>query len=158
MAPLLVTQNCNPSMLRNCYPSRFGLNEGVFRTDALLTPEELGWPRLWYKVCDKLALGEDEPPSLAQRVKEDWAPFLDRGKPVFLEKSVCNATRIPWLCRWFPNAAFVFIVRHPLPVAEGIRRRSRKGRWWTERAFDGDSYPIPSLPTYVRHGARKELE
>ena len=35
------------------------------------------------------------------------------------------------------------------PVAQGVRRDFRPG---------GPLEPSPSLPTYVRHGARKELE
>ena len=39
MAPLLVTQNCNPSRFSFCYPSGFGLkapNEVLRRADAEL--------------------------------------------------------------------------------------------------------------------------
>ena len=34
--------------------SRF--DEGVFKTSQLVTPEELGWPRLWCQVVDQVRL------------------------------------------------------------------------------------------------------
>ena len=45
-------------------------------------------------------------------------------RKVYLEKSIPNAARIPWLNANFPNACFIGIVRNGYVVAEGIRRKA----------------------------------
>lgn len=102
--------------------------EGVALTSHLIRPEELGWTRLWWKVYDQMQAFTDESSSerLAEQVKKDWAIIYDTRQPVFLEKSVSNVVRIPWLAKHFPNALFISIVRNGYAVAEGIQRKSKK--------------------------------
>ena len=107
--------------------------EGVFGTDQLIAPEELGWPRLWWKVQDKMLEFGEGGAKDAEILKRDWCLWLDTKRPVFLEKSVSNVLRVTWLDKNFPGAHFVEIIRNGYAVAEGIRRRAGRGQ-----------YPLPS--------------
>jgi hypothetical protein len=102
------------------------LDEGAFKTNQLTTPEELGWPRLWCQVVDRVRLKTGDEPVDAETLKKDWMLFFDRRKTVFLEKSIVNSARMTWLQQHFPNSYFLFIVRNGYAVAEGIRRQTSK--------------------------------
>lgn len=118
------------------------LDEGVFRTDELLTPEELGWTRMWYKVKDQVRLkAQDQGPDV-DILKKDWSIFFDHSKPVFLEKSIVNSARMLWLQENFENSYFIFIVRNGYAVAEGIKRKASKERWGIQKERYKPSYPI----------------
>jgi hypothetical protein len=120
------------------------LDEGVFKTSQLTTPEELGWTRLWCQVVDKVRLNSEDRAVDVRKLKKDWMLFFDKTKPVFLEKSIVNSARMTWLQENFSNSYFLFIVRNGYAVAEGIRRRT------AEQLKDGQrlnsqftfSYPI----------------
>jgi hypothetical protein len=127
------------------------LNEGVFKTSQLVTPEELGWPRLWCQVVDQVRLEAGDRSVDVDKLKKDWMLFFDRTRPVFLEKSIVNSARMTWLQENFDNSYFLFIVRNGYAVSEGIRRQTlkvfrgqtSKGLWYAQiRSRFNCSYPI----------------
>jgi len=123
------------------HPDISVLDEGVFKTDQLVTPEELGWPRMWCQVIEEVRLTAEDHRADPDALKRDWSPFFDHRKPVFLEKSVVNSARMLWLQKHFPNAYFVAIVRNGYAVAEGIRRKAARSKW-NRRLDSRDTYPI----------------
>lgn len=124
------------------HPDISALDEGVFLTDRLITPEELGWTRMWHKVTDKVRLTEADTGIDAEKVKRDWSIFFDSTKPVFLEKSIVNSTRMRWLQKHFNNSYFIAIIRNGYAVAEGIRRKAPVGRWGIQQSGVKGTYPI----------------
>jgi hypothetical protein len=102
------------------------LDEGVFKTSQLVTPEELGWPRLWCQIVDQVRLKAGDRSVDVNKLKKDWMLFFDRKKTVFLEKSIVNSARMTWLQENFDNSYFLFIVRNGYAVSEGIRRQTSK--------------------------------
>jgi Sulfotransferase family len=102
------------------------LDEGVFKTGQLVTPEELGWPRLWCQIVDQVRLKAGDRSVDVDKLKRDWMLFFDRKKTVFLEKSIVNSARMTWLQENFDNSYFLFIVRNGYAVSEGIRRQTSK--------------------------------
>lgn len=129
------------SILRE-HPLMCGLpNEGVFLTDVLRSPEEYGWPRMWYKCMDNLKMvdGEDEE-KIANRIKHQWSVFYPKCCDHFIEKSISNLLRIPFLQRNFQPAYFIYIVRNGYAVANGIQRKANLKRWGN--IYKESHYPI----------------
>jgi len=117
--------------------------EGVFFTNELITPEELGWSRMWCQVLDKVRLTENDDYINAEEVKKDWSLIFNNRKTVYLEKSIVNSARMLWLQKNFENSYFIFMVRNGYAVAEGIRRKAPIGRWGIQQIkYKKDSYPI----------------
>jgi hypothetical protein len=56
---------------------------------------------------------------------QEWSRFWDLDKPVLIEKSPPNVVRTRFLQALFPRAAFVVLVRHPVPVALATQKWSR---------------------------------
>jgi hypothetical protein len=81
---------------------------------------------MWWKVLDEMREFERGKADAAL-VKRDWCFWYKTRRPVFIEKSVSSAVRIPWITRSFPEARFIYMVRNGYAVAEGIRRRAGKG-------------------------------
>lgn len=123
------------------HPTVSALDEGVFKTDELVTPEELGWTRMWCQVVDQIRLEAGDKSVNVDELKRDWALFFDPRKPVFLEKSIANSARMTWLQQNFEDPYFIFIVRNGYAVAEGIRRKAPQGRQKPPDRF-GRTYPI----------------
>jgi Sulfotransferase family len=83
-------------------------------------------------------LTEDSPlvsPASRDRLLAEWSPWWDPARPVLLEKSPPNLIHLRFLQALFPEASFVVITRHPVPVAYA----TQKWRW------------RHSLRTMVRH-------
>ncbi len=118
------------------------LDEGVFSTSQLITPEELGWTRMWCKVVPQVRLQQGDTSVDSVALKKDWSYFLDSHKPVYIEKSIVNSARMGWLQENFDDPYFIFIVRNGYAVAEGIRRKIASARRWPIPAEYGDTYPI----------------
>ena len=114
--------------------------EGVAFTDGLLRPEEFGWPRLWYRCQQQMQVDSNDQLELANRIKKQWGYAASGSGPVFLEKSIANATRLEFLNTYFKPAYFIHITRNGYAVAEGIRRKTHPARWQNEQF--GDRYPI----------------
>ncbi len=55
----------------------------------------------------------------------EWGAYYDLGKQILLEKSPSNLVRYPFLRHVFPEARFLFILRHPACVALATRKLSR---------------------------------
>jgi len=121
--------------------STFG-GEGAFLTDELITPEELGWPRMWCQVIEKVRLTGNDDYINAEEVKKDWSLLFNKEKKVFLEKSIVNSARMLWLEKNFNNSYFIFIVRNGYAVSEGIRRRTKIGKWKIKHLPYKAGYPI----------------
>ncbi|MEJ2237990.1 MAG: sulfotransferase [Gemmatimonadales bacterium] len=116
-------------------------DEGIFFTDSLPFPEQFGWPRMWIRCLDKVALApNDLPLDAVTRIKKQWSLAYPRNAANLVEKSVSNATRIGFLHEHFRPAHFIAIVRNGYAVAEGIRRRAHPGRYGNP-AY-GRSYPL----------------
>lgn len=118
------------------------LYEGVFKTKELITPEELGWTRLWYKVVDQVRLNQNNKNINIKELKKDWGLFLDKNKPIYLEKSIVNSARMTWLQKNFKNSYFIFIVRNGYAVSEGIKRKASGGLWGIQKEEYKPTYPI----------------
>lgn len=73
----------------------------------------------------KAHLTEDSPlasEESARRLFADWSRYWDLGKPVLLEKSPPNLLKSRFLQALFPGAAFVVVLRHPIPVSLATAR------------------------------------
>jgi hypothetical protein len=114
--------------------------EGVAFTDGLLRPEEFGWPRLWYRCQQEMQVDGGNRLELANRIKKQWGFAACGNGPVFLEKSIANATRLEFLDKYFTPAYFIHITRNGYAVAEGIRRKTNPARWQNQEF--GERYPI----------------
>jgi hypothetical protein len=72
----------------------------------------------------------------ARAIYEEWSRHWDLGRPVLLEKSPPNLLKTRFLQALYPGAAFVVIVRHPIPVSiptarwRGTRRYDRLLEHW----------------------------
>jgi hypothetical protein len=82
----------------------------------------------------------------ARRIFEEWSPHWDLSRPVLLEKSPPNLLKTRFLQALYPDAAFVVIVRHPIPVSvptakwRGTRRYDRLFEHWlrSHALFEAD--------------------
>ena len=61
------------------------------------------------------------------RLLDEWSRHWDMDKRVLLEKSPPNLIRARFLQALFPEASFVMILRHPIPVSYSIARRFGAG-------------------------------
>lgn len=127
--------------LLGTHPLISTLDEGAFRTDQLMTPEEMGWPRMWCEVADRVRLTEEDSHADADVLRRDWALLFDPRRPIFLEKSVSNGARMRWLQHAFQNSYFVAVIRNGYAAAEGIRRKTKQGRWLLPSQHS-EGYPI----------------
>lgn len=80
---------------------------------------------MWHKCHSDLGPGYGKGPAIAERTKKEWGICFDGKREIFLEKSVVNSARIPWLREFFQPAYFIHIVRNGYAVSEGLRRRTR---------------------------------
>ncbi len=64
----------------------------------------------------------------AETLFAQWAPHWDLSRPLLLEKSPPNLLKTRFLQALFPGAAFVVVLRHPIPVtlATAKWRRTRR--------------------------------
>ena len=100
--------------------------EGQYCTDQLLVPSTVGLARAWALRPELFTLDDTAKGAAdANRLQRQWCSMMSAadGK-IYLEKSIPNAARIPWLDANFPNACFIGIVRNGYVVAEGIRRKA----------------------------------
>ena len=102
--------------------------EGQYCTDQLPIPADMGLARAWALKPElfRLDLQDTDQPD-AGRIKRQWSCMMSPGEcTTYLEKSIPNAARIPWLDKNFENARFVGIVRNGYAVSEGIMRKGGK--------------------------------
>lgn len=122
------------------HPDIAGLScEGVALTDVLPRPEKEGWTRMWHKCYESMCVDPGQA-DLARRAKRQWSLFFPTGSENLVEKSIANATRIPFLQTHFRPAYFIYLVRDGYAVSEGIRRKAVPERWGNSRY--GRQYPL----------------
>lgn len=61
-------------------------------------------------------------PENVTKLRKSWQPYWDPSKTIFMEKSPANLLRTRFLQAAFPNAHFVVIRRHPVPVSIAIQK------------------------------------
>ena len=99
--------------------------EGSRLTHFFSDPNDYGWPRMWHACKEKMRAAEAELETKhARRIKRQWNWSTSGNAPVFVEKSITNATRIPFLAKHFNPAFFIHIVRNPYASSEGIQRKA----------------------------------
>ena len=114
----------------------FGAVTPRFRNDKRLT----GMNRLWGARKRWLDVLRDPAHYDWPRTRAAWyfqAYAYDPLAPVFVEKSPSFLLIVGDLARHFRNAKFLFMVRNPYAVCEGICRR-RSGRWDLSTALEGE--------------------
>jgi Sulfotransferase family len=91
-------------------------------------------------------------PANAERLRREWQAYWPPKGRWCLEKSPANLIRARFLQASFPDAAFIFIMRHPIGVALAVRKWSRIGIYalihhWVHchRIFRGD---LPLIHRY----------
>jgi hypothetical protein len=62
----------------------------------------------------------------AQQLWDAWRPYWDSDRSFLIEKSPPNLMKGRFLQALFPNASFVFIVRHPVTVTLATRKWRRR--------------------------------
>jgi hypothetical protein len=65
-------------------------------------------------------------PQNARLVRESWTPYWDTGRRLLVEKSPPNLIRGRFLQALYPDASFVFLVRHPVAVSLATRKWRRR--------------------------------
>ncbi len=98
--------------------------EGHFITDQFIKDYEIGLPRMWVDREDLFIMDENSTGPDPGRIKKEWAMRLEKRKPVFLEKSPPNVSKMRWLDKHFENACFIGIIRNGYAVSEGITRKA----------------------------------
>ena len=63
-------------------------------------------------------------PENIDRLLREWCAYHELDKPVLLEKSPPNLIRSRFLQAMFQRSYFVFVIRHPIPVALATRKWS----------------------------------
>jgi adenylate kinase family enzyme len=58
----------------------------------------------------------------AERIMNDWGPYLDLSKRYIVEKSPPNIIPSRFLQALFPQSKFVFTLRHPLVVSYATQK------------------------------------
>lgn len=115
--------------------------EGSRLTNWFADPNLLGWPRMWHKCLPEMQSQESELGARAARqIKRQWRWASSGSDPVFVEKSITNAIRIPFLAEFFKPAFFIHIVRNGYAVSEGIQRKGNPQEDWNRERLT--RYPI----------------
>ena len=99
-------------------------DEGQHLQSVFAPAWQVGGPGL-FAFDPRAHLTEDSPlvtPANRDRLLREWGAYYDLGKPLLLEKSPPNLVRSRFFQAMFPNASFLFIVRHPLAVALATRK------------------------------------
>lgn len=101
--------------------------EGRNFTNELPNAKDFGLPRLWAIKPELFYLDENSNKNIdVKKIKRQWAfMYNNPNRPVLLEKSIVNASRIRWLNKHFENAHFIALIRNGYSVAEGIHRKTK---------------------------------
>lgn len=115
-------------------------DEGIAYTNRIAYPELFGWPRMWIKCRERM----NQANSLlsakdARQIKKQWS-FWYLQRPVLVEKSISDVTRIDFLKENFTPAYFIILRRNGFAVAEGIQRKANLKKWGNKKYKE--KYPI----------------
>lgn len=100
--------------------------EGARLTPHFSDPTSYGWPRMWHRCEPEMMHAERSLDGRSARhVKRQWRFASSGSDAVFVEKSITNAIRIPFLIEHFSPSFFIHIVRNPYASAEGIHRNAK---------------------------------
>ena len=93
-------QNIYPTDRKHGGPGLFGLKRGSYfdENSRLTTPQN------------------------GQILFEQWAPYWDLSKKLMLEKTPSHINKTRMLQKWFPNAHFIIVLRHPLASGYATKR------------------------------------
>ena len=106
-------------------------NEGQFLQDVFPLEQPYGGPGhfAFYPQMSWGPVGDpEEAHAIRARILTTWAPWIDGGSEILVEKSPPNLTRIPYLRSVFPGARFVVWTRDPRAVSLSTKR-------WTASAL-----------------------
>ena len=101
-------------------------DEGQFLQSVFLPARAYGGPGV-FGFHPEAHLTEASPLVTAEnrtRLFAEWSRYWDLRRPVLLEKSPPNLIRTRFLQAMVPDAFFIILVRHPIPVALATRRWS----------------------------------
>jgi hypothetical protein len=99
-------------------------DEGQHLQDVYLPARSYGGPGRFART-DDAHLTESSPlvsPTNAQRLLDAWSPHWDMTRHYLVEKSPPNLIMSRFLQALFPDALFLFIVRHPASVTLATRK------------------------------------
>ena len=100
--------------------------EGSRLTHHFTDPNDYGWPRMWHACLESMQKSESKLSAVdASHIKRQWKWSTRSKQKVFIEKSITNAIRIPFLKQYFTPAFFIHIVRNPYASCEGIQRKAK---------------------------------
>jgi hypothetical protein len=101
-------------------------DEGQFLQDAIPPARAFGGPGRFAFDPRSHMLEESSTTAraTASELVTQWTPHWDTTSPLLVEKSPPNITRMRRLQSLFPEARFIVIVRHPIPVSLATKRWS----------------------------------
>lgn len=119
----LIDSVCDCAVLRADVPE----NEGQHLQDVFPSAMMHGGPGRFAFAPEMHPAPSDPGAAVAarQRLLSCWTPFVSGDKPLLLEKSPPNLTKIAWLRSVFPAARFVILTRDPRAVAAATRKWTR---------------------------------
>lgn len=135
------------------------LAEGDVFVREFTKAENYGWRRMWHR-CEDQVRRTGCHPRLARSVLRQWRWWISPDM-YFAEKSVCDMLRLDFFRQSFSALGippkFVLIVRHPLPVVEGILRRASPMSV-VAAEFKGEGYPPEMALEQWKASARITVE
>jgi hypothetical protein len=92
-------------------------------------------------------------PALCARLRRKVAQAAGGKAPNFVEKTVGNCLRVPYVCAVFPEARFIHLVRDGLDVVESVYRQWLAPPDWTYVVRKALHYPLLDSFGYAREYA-----
>jgi hypothetical protein len=102
-------------------------NEGQFLQSVYPIAREFGGTGR-FGFDERSHLTEDSPLATVanrERLLSEWGQYWDLDKRVLVEKSPPNLLKLRFLQALFPDATFVVIMRHPIPVSYATQKWSK---------------------------------
>jgi len=101
--------------------------EGQFLTKELITPRDVGVPRLWTEKESVFTIAARDKQESAKIVRRDWKKYVKKVKAEFImERTPTNIARLEWLQNNFPDAHFIHIIRNGYAVSLGIDKKVKE--------------------------------
>ncbi len=93
-------------------------------------------------------------PDIANQIISYFDNTFSTGKPYLVEKTVSNCLRVPFVCKVFPKARFVHLVRDGRDVLESSYRQWIAGPDWRYVMRKAVQFPVLKAPAYAVSYAR----